>query len=93
VLKTVPPQLKTPCYSSSPGLDLEHVPQRLYTQIGGRPLYAGRACYARAQPIDNAGYVKMAKRIVEVLKLKHECRLLRRQIAMSVGIARSTVRD
>lgn len=33
------------------------------------------------------------RKIIEILRLKHECRLNHRQIAVSVGIARSTVCD
>lgn len=33
------------------------------------------------------------RQIVEVLRLKHECRLKHRRIALSVGVARSTVCD
>ncbi len=33
------------------------------------------------------------RKIVEVLRLKHECRLKHRRIALSVGVSRSTVCD
>ena len=33
------------------------------------------------------------RKIVEVLRLKHECRLKHRRIALSVGVSRSTVSD